>query len=407
MKNRFIVILSFVLCFNFVFLQPLAMANTATMGGWSQVGDAIRQGATSIYNGTKTVVENGKNVVKNGVATVTPKVADVSKNILKGGGKVAVAYAVTELIGQGVDYVLDPANNSIRYTANPPFNSQNINDYEVSVYGGLNYATIDDACRAVVSSARSGATFTRAYTRTGVHQNAQVFCDFVRADGQNDYFSIGVLVLKEGEKRLPIDVVAAQVISNAEKGHEDSKVYVGSIADVIATPQEKESQWENTKAPAVPTTGANTANPANTNTNAKDNTNTANPPDTANSDKPSDKPFELPSFCGWATIVCDTAQNIKDWAKSVQDAYNSEIPQPKDTELDIQPYENNRPNTNVAFGGACPVPRHVNVAFAGINTDIEFSFDSLCSLATMLKPVIVSLASFSAVLIIAGVRDED
>lgn len=137
--------------------------------------------------------------------------------ILKNGGGLALAQGVADILGAGVDWVLDPDNNAIRYPTNP----DDITGYDVREYGGDTYPTMDALCRSVVPRARQGATFIRSYLRTAVFEGAQVFCDFVRADGQNDYFTAGTLVkTKAKEKTISLEEVAEQVIKNADKGHQ-------------------------------------------------------------------------------------------------------------------------------------------------------------------------------------------
>ena len=78
-----------------------------------------------------------------------------------------------------------------------------------------------------------------------------------------------------------------------------------------------------------------------------------------------------------------------------------------DTELEIPEPEQIEVDTDISFGGSCPASRSVPVSFAGINTDIEFSFQWFCEVASIAKPVVVSISAFAAALIVAGVRTED
>ena len=78
------------------------------------MGNPIAQGASTIYEGSKNVIIDGKDYIKKGVATVTPTATNVSKVLVRGAGGLALSVAVEQLLG-AVDWVLDPANNQIRY----------------------------------------------------------------------------------------------------------------------------------------------------------------------------------------------------------------------------------------------------------------------------------------------------
>lgn len=109
MKKFITVLLTFTLYFNLI-----TSAHASTVGGWT-LGNPVMQGASAVYNATKNVLVNGKNVVKTSTALITPTATQVAKLLAKGGGAYALSVAVAQLIGDGVDWVLDPANNQIKY----------------------------------------------------------------------------------------------------------------------------------------------------------------------------------------------------------------------------------------------------------------------------------------------------
>jgi hypothetical protein len=135
--------------------------------------------------------------------------------------------------------------------------------------------------------------------------------------------------------------------------------------------------------------------------------------------------FKLPEFCDWASVVCvwyekysedskkadqqredeksfwETVKDWFDWTKEDPD-----LPD-EDTELDIPDPEVSDVDTNISFGGQCPAARSIPVSFAGISTTFELSFEWLCQIASIAKPVVISVSAFSAALIIAGIRTED
>lgn len=155
--------------------------------------------------------------------------------------------------------------------------------------------------------------------------------------------------------------------------------------------------------------------------------------------------FTLPEFCSWAVTMCEWYKKYKEdskqaeaqrqseqvawqreeiarqqeesqrekernfWQK-VEDWFNKWDDTPEqndDTEVDIDQPENQNIDTTINFGGACPQPISVPYSFAGASGTIEFSYEPLCQIASFIKPVVITVASFSAALIIGGIRTED
>ncbi|MFY7497904.1 hypothetical protein ACOT4N_18670, partial [Acinetobacter baumannii] len=110
--NVFLLSLFVALTPNLIFLQA-ANATTVAGEGWS-VTKRLVQGATTFYDGAKNVVLNGKNYAATGTAAITPTASQVSKMIVRTGAVLAVDLAIKALIGS-VDYVMDPANNRVKY----------------------------------------------------------------------------------------------------------------------------------------------------------------------------------------------------------------------------------------------------------------------------------------------------
>ena len=94
------------------------------------------------------------------------------------------------------------------------------------------------------------------------------------------------------------------------------------------------------------------------------------------------------------------------WAK-VKEEYANKPKENTDTQLDIPASPAPDVNTDISFGGQCPATRSVPVSFAGISTSIDLSFQWLCEIALIAKPVVISVSAFSVALIVAGVRGED
>lgn len=101
---------------------------------------------------------------------------------------------------------------------------------------------------------------------------------------------------------------------------------------------------------------------------------------------------EWPSFCSWATVVCD----FIDWYKGDGDD-DVDLPE---TELDVQ-----ASNWSSGIGGgSCPVADSITVSVLGTSGDITFDWQPLCSGATKLRPFLIAVCLMVAAFIIAGLR---
>jgi hypothetical protein len=412
----------------------------ATVGGWS-LGGGVAQGASTVYQGTKKVIIDGKDYIKKGTAIVTPTATGVAKTLAKGVAGVALSVAVEQLLG-AVDWVLDPANNQIVYTpdASPTQPNPNIPKFWLIQDKYINpdqigFSNVAAACTFLIGKK--------------LWSTSQVVSSVVATDsGCMTYNNIGSLFgsvglayvsnpaydpAKEEEKKtLPLETVAQKVISNAESGDTNAQVATGAAAaDVVA---EAETDQTGVKARPIVNQLENSASTKPADEAAADKANEATGEQTKNPDKPdtTDLKLEFPAFCGWAPIVCEAAQKVisfpitltewwetsktksEEWANSISESwskvkeeYNEKPKENTDTELDIPDPTAPDINTDISFGGSCPASRSVPVSFAGISTEIEFSFQWFCEIASIAKPVIISISAFAAALIVAGVRTED
>lgn len=117
-------------------------------------------------------------------------------------------------------------------------------------------------------------------------------------------------------------------------------------------------------------------------------------PDEGWADKPTPSQTEWPEFCNWAATVCD----FIGWVKTEPDARE---------EPEIE-WEEEAPETlqwsSGLGGGSCPSPVVFSVSLAGTTASPEFSFSALCEFGTMMRPVVIVLATIVAGFILAGQR---
>lgn len=394
----------------------------AMFGGWS-VGTPNYQGAGNFYYpATKTTMLNGKPSNKTSGFTVPVSPARVAKLLAGGVGAVALAEAVTMLVGAGVDWVLDPANNQIKY--NVPTCIGDCGQYvwvNPAVPGGLKFSTGAEACNAIrqIGGGFQNYVFKSLEGTTCIYDfNGQRRTSLISRTINPDY------VQEEEEKTLSLDVVAQKVISNADThSNADQRRAAVTVLQTAANDIVNEAENDATKArPFVnemergASTSTSESATGSATTRPSENTGEQAPPA-----PPADIALEFPVFCGWAPLVCEAAQEAiifpqtvaewwsitKDWASSVAREYSSNPDVPSDTKLDIPEPDIPQPDTDIYFSSACPQPLSYRVTFMGLNENIEFSYQPLCDIASFIKPIVISAAAFSAALIVAGIRTED
>jgi hypothetical protein len=405
----------------------------STVGGWT-LGGAVAQGASTVYNGTKQVIIDGKDYIKKVTANVTPTDTNVAKFLARGAAGYALSVAVEQLLG-AVDWVLDPANNQVKYYPKPTDaedpTSKGRYCFNVGNGGGLPARTVcstqaSDVCNAI---AKSNGQTSYPLVQIGTSSYGPTYkCGSNWTLGAQANPAYDPSAEKE-EKTIPLETVAQKVISNAESADTQAQVATtAAAADIVS-----EAEKDNVKARPIAQQleASSSTKPADEAAAAESNTATGT--QTQNPTKPdaTDLKLEFPAFCGWAPIVCEAAQKVisfpitltdwyetskskaEDWATSISEAwtkvkeeYANKPEENTDTQLDIEIPEQEI-DTEINFGGACPAPLSSDINFMGLNKTIEFSFDPVCQIAEFIKPVVISISAFSAALIVAGIRTED
>lgn len=409
---------------NFIFYQE---ANATTVGaeGWS-VTKRLVQGATTFYDGTKNIVINGKNYAAKGTAAITPAASQVSKMIVRTGAVLAVDLAIKTLIG-AVDYVMDPANNRVKYYVEPTSTSPKPTDqyiwrYSDSVNGTHDYSysiSASSMCSIVlslwsgktpwkydrVSLSSSSTTLIVCYlssTTTTYNGNSGV------SRVNNPAYDPNAQPNRE-ERYLPYDAVATQIVSDATADKAEGKAYVSSVADTALEDEQKQIVPANeitqqlNSSQAIPTSGTGTGSIA--------------PPTTIDpttgepvTPKPSDLTINFPEFCGWAPVVCQAAQTAINFPGTVAEYWNktdkwmneqatdTSDPKPEIKELQLNFDDGNR----VTFDQTCPQPQPIELTFMGVSQSASFSYEPLCNFMTMIRPFVIGSAYLIGAYIVMG-----
>lgn len=407
-----------------IVLSPIFLmssANASSVGGWS-MGNPIAKGASTIYEGSKNVIINGADYVKKGTATITPTAANVAKTLGKGVAGVAVSVVIDELL-DGVDWVLDPANNQIVYTKPPDPTDPTVQYYWQQ---GSNYTCFSaSSCKSTLQAWSDSLKLEWSVVSCSVGNNGLMNCPLKKFDKN------GVLVdqttesiprvanpaydpsapPKDDKKTIPLDTVAEQVISNANAGDTTAQAATtAAAADIVA-----EAETDSTKARPISQQleASSTTKPADE--AAASAANTATGTQTQNPTKPetSDIALEFPTFCGWSPVVCEAAQvvisfpqTLTDWWEAAKDWATSE-PQQNDPEnLEIEDLELDASDVNLTATGTCPQDS-VSFSVMGQSVNLDMPYQPVCDALNFFKPAVLLVGAVASVYIVAGVRTKE
>lgn len=428
-NNKSFVVLIFVLFLNLISTNIYA----ANVGGWT-LGGGVAQGASTVYDATKNVLINGKKYIKESSVKITPNPSQVAKVLARGAAGYALSVAVEQLLGS-VDWVLDPANNRIKYYETPDAIDPPL--LFINAYGNGEHVKASQACAALEASQKASGFWIKVHSMKVSGSGTSYSCIFEidLSDGRTNIKSsyslttVGTTEVEEPEeKSIPLETVAQQVISNAAGGDTAAQAATtAAAADIVA-----EAETDNAKArPIASQADANaTTKPADAAEAEKANeatgTQTQNPtkPDTT------DLKLEFPIFCNWAPTVCEAAQTVisfpqiltnwwetgkskaEEWAISISEAWTAakewatKEKDSEDTEVDVEQLDLEPESVDINLASGCPAPVvFIDSDFYGQPFKIEFSFDGFCSiLSDWVRPILISLGAFIAALILGGVK---
>lgn len=419
LKQIFSVFLIFTLYFN-CFNSAYAAGG---FGAWT-ITNTVAQGASTILTGSKEVILNGAKKIATGTAKITPTAAQVSKVLARGAAGYALSIAVEQLLG-AVDWVLDPANNQIKYF--PPNTDAPDPNYQW-LWKGTLYDSPAAACKAFWSSIGGGWAFhavdqpNKEYPGC-IGYNAQQN----RYDGYQPVQRVARTqpVEEQEPKTLPLDVVSAQVISNAESGDSNAKVATTAAAADIINEAENDNvkarpivqQLENTQSISTDQTAQGESVP-------KENANTENPSSSVAAPA-TDLTLDFPIFCDWAPSICQAAKWVitqpQLWADAVTDSWTWTKARYEAAVTSISDFLKNEPNpdsdnslpvqdiplpelntgTFKATAG-CPAPIPINITIGTKGTG-SISYEPICQFASKWSFVAPLIGFLSAAMILVGV----
>ena len=199
-----------------IVISSTQSAYAASPAGWTAT-NTVMDSATA----TITAIKGSGSSALQSTVKHAPAAVNIGKKILRGGGYLAVAYAVTQIAGDSVDWVLDPANNSVNYKKQVLVNE----NWRLSIEPRSVVSTPAEACALaakyhVLSQCKQGTVgggveYVYAY-------NARYDSIAVAHREAANY--------EEKEVKIPIAQVAEKVRSNAAAGHAPSQELIKTVA---------------------------------------------------------------------------------------------------------------------------------------------------------------------------------
>lgn len=411
-------ILVLLLCFNIVLAPTYAFANSP-LGGWT-ITDQIAQGASTVITATKTTIINGASVVKTSTAKITPNASQVAK-VLRGGlAGYALSVALEQLLG-AVDWVLDAENNRIIYGGSPTGFIYTI----VSYGGNLNVSSPDytSACeKAMAAFIKIQSTGGDTFTTSNMYATPKL-CTFdyhIKQYTYSERLTVTQIEVDQEPKSLPLEVVAAQVISNAES-HADQQKKAGAQAATTAAAQDMLANDSATQSDVETQLNSNAKTQTSEAAQAE-----ATPKDPAAPQAGTDIKITFPVFCSWAPIVCEAAQSAIKFPTTVENWWNtatqaissswlyfkewldwtkndSELPDNQTNEVTELPIPELQENA-ISWSASCPPDVQVPINLYGQSSTLTFSWSPWCQLLNIIKPAIIASAYIGAAFIVLGLR---
>ncbi|WP_026470760.1 virulence factor TspB C-terminal domain-related protein [Alkanindiges illinoisensis] len=443
-----------------MFAPAYVFANAASgLGGWS-VGSIAAEAGVATINATKEAIINGASRTVNSFAKVTPAPADLARGIGRFGAVLAVTTAI-DLLLDGVSWVLDPANNRVKYWETPVNNSQYL--WQISIAGTTKtYSTFGEACNAAVAAVEGHPPITEMVaTDNGQTVECRSAWGYDQANRVvNPNYDPDI---KPEEKYLPYDVVGAEIAKNAAAGDAAANDFV---KETVAADLADAEQGKPLAYPSVPQ-----QLDANAGVEPKEGDNDITKetkPNTADPDAPPIEKFTLPGFCSWAAFICDamnisntnsgkvatnstriatdtesvktatqtTATQTEETKKAVTagttqahtdaekqlaettktatatrelaDAIKEEVPERDDSDTDIDIPTTETPQAiQLDFGGTCPQPKTFSFNFIGQTQTFEFDLSGWCQAFAYAKPAILLIGAYQASMIVAGRTEEE
>jgi hypothetical protein len=373
--------------FSFLILTSTVFANSVggSIGGW-QVVSNVASGIGAKLTATKDVMINGASKTLSATANITPNPTNVAKFLAKAGGLALADIALRELM-KGVDFVMDPSNNTIQYKVTTESKNWTV--------AGQNFynMTLEQACK----SARAG------YLRHNSNQCIYGYIDESGKEVTQAFWGYLALTAPETEQRsVALSTVASTVIDQAEKdikaGNPTSPAV--ALSRVVAQDIVVEAETDNVKArPIVQQLEQSQTYPTTEDATGTVDTPAVTDPVTGEVVKPpqtSDIQMKFPKACEWFPQLCV----FIDWMQK-----DPELDEDLDVPMEEKAKKEINENLVQISSSTCPAPYPVEINLPVLKTTYTDSIDisPYCPEIEKLAPVLQLLAFVLAVMIIKDI----
>lgn len=421
LKRLKVYFLSFSIAVSPIFIIQNANASTLAGGSGWRVASTVANGIGVTVNGAKDVIVNGAKKTVTGVANVAPSASQVGKFMGKNLAGAAVIGAM-DLLLDGVDYVLDPANNSVTYKSKDcASNCQYM--YQLQGRPDTRGYSPQEVCNKGVSQKIFGDRYTTSVTYDSSKKICVLHYNFNGTTGTTEIGSLPMTTVanpsydeskEEERKSVPLTTIGQQVIDQAQ-----SEVQAGNPAVPIATPvtqaaaaavvgeattdetQARPIVTELDKSAAIPTdeTAVGEIAPPTTN------------PETGEV-KPGSISLDFPVFCSWAPSMCVLADKVQEAITDAREWVKDEPISEASTEVEFEEPKDPEPQKEYFnWGGQCPFSKDSEtIKLNDESTEVDYDLTSWCDMATEVKPFVLGAGAIASLMIVSGTgmgRGED
>lgn len=394
--------------FSFFILSSTVFASTVggSIGGW-QVVSNVANGIGAKLTATKDVMINGASKVATGTANLTPNPGNVARFM----GKVGAAAVVTEAMNQildGVDYVMDPVNNTVTYHKK----DSQLTDTDIRPFHQYYYGNGFDSnnYNSAKAAAERGYLNCTTYTVISVVEWSWA-CSYRSHPGvtlnSRSIRNVNPSYDPDAEDNtkpitVPLSDVGSQVLDQAQDDIRVGNPASAAVALSRAVAQDMAAEAETDDVKARPI--ANQFEQTQVIDTNEDATGTIDTPEvvdpiTGEVVKPGESSsisMKWPKACEWFPTLC----LFIDWMQKDSDL--GDDPDLPTKQIDPKNIDQNLININAS---SCPAPYPVNIPLPVFNTVYADTIDisPYCSDIARMAPVLQLLAFVLAVMIIKDI----
>ncbi|MGL3693829.1 hypothetical protein [Acinetobacter sp. LA-1] len=394
MKNIAFFLLFFLLVSGHSNANPVG----GSIGGW-QVVSNVASGVGAKITATKDVLVNGAKSTVTGTANIMPDPSKMGKFMARLGGAAIVSEAVNQLLN-GVDFVLDPANNSIvikhPQDVNPKDSTTWPYLYSARDYNISPQYSPSALCKQIASNwaPHPNEKYSQCIPDGNVNYNFPISFQKVANPSFNPD--------KTTDEVRPITDVASQVLDQAEKdirvGNPASPAV--ALSRAVAQDMIQEAEADDTKARPITTElDKNTSYPSDSDAEGEITTPEVTDPATGEVVKPAETSsiaMKFPKACEWFPQAC----LFIDWVMTDPNVDSDmEVP-----EKEIEKQEIKKDLVKIS-GRSCPsdVKFDVDGLPFGIKINKAYSMQEICNTVEPLKYVFELITAVICALILLRV----